>query len=67
MFPATERSVGFFFVCFFFFPPTEDACVCDGVRVCVYFISAPAAGEITSTLYSVTAIRRGKRKKKKAM
>lgn len=42
---------------FFFFSPTEDACVCDGVRVCVYFISAPAAGEITSTLYSVTAIR----------
>lgn len=32
--------------------------VCVGVYV--YFISPPAAGEITSTLYSVTAIRQEK-------
>lgn len=51
MFPAAERSV-------FFSPPTEGASVC----VCVYFIRPPAAGEITATLYSVTAIRQGEKK-----
>lgn len=40
-------------------PATEGASVRDSVRVCVYFISPPAAGEITSTLYSATAIRQG--------
>lgn len=51
MFQAAEQSVS---------PPTEGVCVCVIVYVGVYFISSPAADEITSMLYSVAAIRQEK-------
>lgn len=53
MFPAAERSMFF---------PLRRVCGCGCVilYVCVYFISSPAADEITSMLYSVAAIRQEK-------